>query len=97
MLFICPVISSPGSACGSRISIPTTQSVGASEYAEKNHLGGVTHELHAYEFPTYHYLQQADDANAKRVLDNTEPMAAHLHSIPDLANDGMAPLSPMQK
>jgi len=31
------------------------------------------------------------DANAKRVLDYTEPMAAHLRAQPDLANDGMAP------
>jgi tetratricopeptide (TPR) repeat protein len=66
-------------------------SVRASEYAEKHHLGGVTHELHAYEFLIYAYLQQADDASAKRVLANTEPMAAHLHSLPDTANDGMAP------
>jgi len=65
--------------------------VRASEYAEKKHLGEVTHELHAYEFLIYAYLQQADDVNARRVLDNTEPMAAHLHSIPDLTNDGMAP------
>jgi hypothetical protein len=65
--------------------------VRASEYAEKHHLGGVTHELHAYEFLIYAYLQQADDASAKRVLANTEPMAAHLHSLPDTANDGMAP------
>jgi tetratricopeptide (TPR) repeat protein len=66
-------------------------SVRASDYAEEHHLGGVTHELHAYEFLIYAYLQQADDADAKRVLDNTEPMAAHLHSLPDVANDGMAP------
>lgn len=66
-------------------------SLRASEYAETNHLGGVTHELHAYEFLIYAYLQQADDADAKRVLDNTEPMAAHLHSLPDAADDGMAP------
>jgi tetratricopeptide (TPR) repeat protein len=66
-------------------------SVRASEYAENHHLGGVTHEIHAYEFLIYAYLQQADDANAKSVLDNTEPMAAHLLSLPDIANDGMAP------
>lgn len=65
-------------------------SVRASEYAEKHHLGGVTHELHAYEFLIYAYLQQANDADAKRVLNYTEPMAAHLHSLPDTANDGMA-------
>ena len=66
-------------------------SVRASEYAEKHNLGGVTHELHAYEFLIYAHLQQADDVDAKRVLDYTEPMAAHLHSLPDIANDGMAP------
>jgi len=66
-------------------------SVRASEYAEQHHLGGVTHELHASEFLIYAYLQQADDVDAMRVLDNTEPMAAHLHSLPDIANDGMAP------
>jgi tetratricopeptide (TPR) repeat protein len=66
-------------------------SVRASEYAERHHLGGVTHEIHAYEFLIYAYLQQADDANAERVLDKTEPMAAHLRSLPDTATDGMAP------
>ncbi|WP_255550721.1 tetratricopeptide repeat protein [Granulicella sp. dw_53] len=65
-------------------------SVRASELAEKNHQAGVTHELHAYEFLLYAYLQQGDDANAKRILDIAEPMAAHLRSMPDLANDGMA-------
>lgn len=66
-------------------------SVRASEEAAKNHQSGVTHELHAYEFLLYAYLQQGDDVNAKRIFDYTEPMAAHLRSLPDLANDGMAP------
>jgi hypothetical protein len=66
-------------------------SVHASEYAEKNHLGGVTHEIHAYEFLLYAYLQQGNDLDAKRVLDATEPMAAHLLSLPELADDGMTP------
>lgn len=66
-------------------------SVRASEYAEKNHLGGVTHQIHAYEFLLYAYLQQGNDVDAKRVLDNTEPMAEHLRSLPELANDGMTP------
>lgn len=65
-------------------------SVHASEYAEKNHLGGVGHQMHAYEFLLYAYLQEADDANAKRVLDYTEPMLAHLRSLPGIENDGMA-------
>jgi tetratricopeptide (TPR) repeat protein len=65
-------------------------SVRASEYAEKNHLGGVGHQLHAYEFLLYAYLQQADDASAKRVFDYTEPMIAHLRTVPGIADDGMA-------
>ena len=66
-------------------------SVHASEYAEQHHLGGITHQIHAYEFLIYAYLQDGDDAGAKRVLDYTEPMVAHLHSVPEAANDGMAP------
>lgn len=66
-------------------------SMRASELAEKNHQSGVTHEIHAAEFLLYAYLQEADDANAKRILDSTEPMATHLRSLPDMANDGMAP------
>jgi tetratricopeptide (TPR) repeat protein len=65
-------------------------SVRASEFAEKNHLGGVTHQMHAYEFLLYAYLQQGDDAEAKRVYDFTEPMVAHLRTLPDIASDGMA-------
>ena len=61
----------------------------ASEYAEKHHLGGVTHEMHAYEFLLYAYLQQGDDAEARRILDNTEPLAAHLSVLPGIADDGM--------
>jgi tetratricopeptide (TPR) repeat protein len=66
-------------------------SVRASEYAEKNHLSGVTHEIHAYEFLLYAYLQQADDANAKHVLDLYAPLAAHLRANPENATDGMYP------
>lgn len=66
-------------------------SMRASELAEKNHQSGVTHEIHAAEFLLYAYLQEADDANAKRIVDNMEPMAVHLRSIPDVVSDGMAP------
>ena len=65
-------------------------SVRASEYAEKNHLGGVGHQLHAYEFLLYAYLQQADDAKAQQVLDHTQPMIAHLRTVPGIESDGMA-------
>jgi tetratricopeptide (TPR) repeat protein len=65
-------------------------SVLASEYAEKHHLGGVTHEIHAYEFLLYAYLQAGDDADAKKIVDNVDSLAAHLHSLPDIESDGMA-------
>jgi hypothetical protein len=64
-------------------------SVVASEYAEKHHLSGVTHEMHAYEFLLYAYLQQGDDADAKAILNNTDALAAHLSALPGIANDGM--------
>jgi hypothetical protein len=64
-------------------------SVRASEYAEKNHLGGVGHQLHAYKFLLYAYLQQADDANAQQVLDHTQAMIAHLRTVPGIENDGI--------
>jgi tetratricopeptide (TPR) repeat protein len=65
-------------------------SIRASALAEKNHQSGVTHEIHAAEFILYAHLQQGDDAAARRSLDGIEPMVAHLHSIPDIASDGMA-------
>jgi len=64
-------------------------SVEASEFAAKNQLGGTAHEMHAYEFLLYAYLQQADDANAKQVFDTVEPTIARLRSIPGIENDGM--------
>jgi hypothetical protein len=66
-------------------------SVHASELAAQNHQSGITHEIHAVEFILYAYLQQGRDDEAKHVLDNTEPMVAYLHSVPEAANDGMAP------
>ena len=65
-------------------------SVRASEYAEKHNLGGVGHQLHAYEFLLYAYLQQRKDADARQVLDRLEPLVAHLRSLPGIQDDGMA-------
>lgn len=67
----------------------------ASDEAEKNHQGGVGHQMHAKEFLIYAYLQDGDDANAKRILDNAQPMVAHLTSMPDFASDGMAAMTPL--
>jgi tetratricopeptide (TPR) repeat protein len=65
-------------------------SVEASNYAERHHLGGVGHQMHADEFLLYAYLQQGDDAEAKRILDLIDPLAARLQALPDFASDDMA-------
>jgi len=64
-------------------------SVNASELAAKQHLDGVAHEMHAYEFLLYAYLQDGDDAHARKVYEYTNPMIQHLAAIPGIQNDGM--------
>lgn len=64
-------------------------SVNASELAAKEHLDGVAHEMHAYEFLLYAYLQDGNDAQARKIYDYTEPMIQHLSAIPGIQNDGM--------
>lgn len=64
-------------------------SVNASELAAKNHLDGVAHEMHAYEFLLYAYLQNGDDARARQIYEYTNPLIQHLASIPGIQNDGM--------
>lgn len=64
-------------------------SVNASELAAKEHLDGVAHEMHAYEFLLYAYLQDGDDAHAKQIYEYTNPMIQHLATIPGIQNDGM--------
>ncbi|HVJ51535.1 MAG TPA: hypothetical protein VM689_03690 [Aliidongia sp.] len=65
-------------------------SVKASEYAETHHLGGIGHQMHADEFLLYAYLQQGDDAEAKRIHTLIEPLVAHLQTVPGIADDDMA-------
>jgi hypothetical protein len=57
--------------------------------AAKEHLDGVAHELHAYEFLLYAYLQDGDDAHAKKIYESTDSMIRHLAAIPGIENDGM--------
>jgi hypothetical protein len=61
----------------------------ASESAAKQHLDGVAHELHAYEFLLYAYLQDGDDAEAKKIYESTDSTIRHLAAIPGIENDGM--------
>src|SRR6201999_2330131 len=42
-------------------------------------------------FLLYAYLQDGNDADAKRVYDYANPIVAHLRTLPDIASDGMAP------
>ena len=64
-------------------------SVQASQLAEKNHLEGVAHELHAYEFLLFAYLQEGDEAEARRVHDLIVPTIGHLAAVPGIEDDGM--------
>lgn len=64
-------------------------SVDASELAAKEHLDGAAHEMHAYEFLLYAYLQDGDDAHAQKIYEDTNPIIQHLAAIPGIQNDGM--------
>jgi tetratricopeptide (TPR) repeat protein len=70
-----------------------TASVKASKYAEAHHLGGVGHQMHADEFLLYAYLQQGDEEQAKRVEALINPTVAHLHALPGIETDDMAPFA----
>jgi tetratricopeptide (TPR) repeat protein len=61
----------------------------ASELAAKEHLEGVAHEMHAYEFLLYAYLQDGDDAHAREIAQDITPLIHHLAAIPGIQNDGM--------
>jgi hypothetical protein len=65
------------------------KSAKASEEAAREGKGGASHELHAYEFLFYAYLQEADDANARRIVEGTPALIARLRKIPGIENDGM--------
>ncbi|HEX3435261.1 MAG TPA: hypothetical protein VHT24_00725, partial [Pseudacidobacterium sp.] len=64
-------------------------SVNASELAARQNLDGVAHEMHAYEFLLYAYLQDGDDARAKQIYENTGSMIQHLAAVPNIENDDM--------
>lgn len=64
-------------------------SVNASELAAKEHFDGVAHEMHAYEFLLYAYLQDGNDEEARKIYEYPTAMIGHLASIPGIQNDGM--------
>jgi len=64
-------------------------SVNASELAAKEHLDGVAHEMHAYEFLLYAYLQDGNDREARKIAEYPTAMIHHLETVPGIQNDGM--------
>ena len=66
----------------------------ASEEAAREGKGGASHELHAYEFLLYAYLQEADDADARRIVEDTPALIARLRKIPGIESDGMISFAP---
>ena len=64
-------------------------SVQASKLAEKDHLEGVSHEMHAYEFLLYAYLQEGSDSKADQIYKLVNPTIAHLKTVPGIQDDGM--------
>lgn len=69
-------------------------SFNASEQAAREGKGGASHELHAYEFLFYAYLQEGDDADAKHIVDDTPALVTRLHRIPGIESDGMINFAP---
>ena len=64
-------------------------SVRASELAEKEHLDGAAHVMHAYEFLLYAYLQDGEDAEALRIESMIDSLVRHLAAVPGIQKDGM--------
>jgi tetratricopeptide (TPR) repeat protein len=64
-------------------------SVAASELAAQEHLDGVAHEMHAYEYLLYAYLQDGDDADARKISEGSGALIEHLSHVPGIQNDGM--------
>jgi hypothetical protein len=64
-------------------------SVHASELAESEHLDGIGHILHAYEFLLYAYLQSGEDDKSQQIVEQTDPLLHHLGTLPNIQNDGM--------
>jgi tetratricopeptide (TPR) repeat protein len=69
-------------------------SVADSQHAEMVHQGGVFDQLHADDFLLYAYLQSANDAAAKALLKNNEPLTDHLTSMAKMGDTGMADMIP---
>jgi len=59
-------------------------SVHASESAEQHHLGGITHQIHAYEFLIYAYLQVGQDEKARVLMTRMRALGEHMMAMPGM-------------
>lgn len=74
--------------------VSNERSARASEEAAREGKGGASHELHAYEFLFYAYLQEADDVHARHIVEETPALIARLRKIPGIESDGMIGFAP---
>jgi tetratricopeptide (TPR) repeat protein len=69
-------------------------SVAASQRAVENHQSSGFDQLHADDFLLYAYLQTAQDALAKGILNTTSSLLAHMESMPNMAGMDMSMMLP---
>jgi tetratricopeptide (TPR) repeat protein len=71
-----------------------TASVSASQAADGRHQSGAMDQFHSYDFLLYAYLQSAQDAHAKAVLDDSASSLSHFESMGNMGErymEGMFP------
>jgi tetratricopeptide (TPR) repeat protein len=71
-----------------------TASVSASQAADGRHQSGAMDQFHSYDFLLYAYLQSAQDAHAKAVLDDSASSLAHFESMGDMGGHYMEGMFP---
>jgi tetratricopeptide (TPR) repeat protein len=71
-----------------------TASVAASQAADGRHQSGAMDQFHSYDFLLYAYLQSAQDAHAKAVLDDSASSLAHFESMGNMGEHYMEGMFP---
>jgi tetratricopeptide (TPR) repeat protein len=71
-----------------------TASVSASQAADGRHQSGAMDQFHSYDFLLYAYLQSAQDARAKAVLDDSASSLSHFESMGNMGEHYMEGMFP---
>lgn len=71
-----------------------TASVAASQAADGRHQSGAMDQFHSYDFLLYAYLQSAQDAHAKAVLDDSAASLTHFESMGNMGEHYMEGMFP---